>query len=217
MGNSQNKEIVSGNSQFACSSIISKNECNQQTNCIFLNNCKLLSRSNYVSINSIPISDIISGIIEIDNQPEKYNLFLMINNKYNNVLLKSIVINLNNCNNENKMFSSKYYLYPECNIFISNQQDNEFSLKQNDIIHKFNPITSEIVPNVIITEEQLYIIKNNEYKIKLIDIYNNEIIIPILNYPTANETVKIQFQNSVQNLNRSNINNNQGNINQLTT
>jgi hypothetical protein len=219
--NSQEQEIATGSEsetrKLQCSDIFSKINCNKQANCIFLNNCKTLLQTNYISINSIPFIDIISGIEPILNQPEKYNLFLLINNQFNTVLLKSIVINLTNCNIDNNMFSNKYYLYPECNLFLSNQQDNEFALKQNDVIHSFNPVTSEIVPNVTITEEQLDIIKKNDYKIKLIDIYNNEIIIPILNYPTANETVKIQFNSSIKRLNDLNIAKTQGNINQLST
>ena len=197
--------------KLTCSDIYIRENCNKEPNCIFLNNCKPIIQNNYKPINNIPFTDIISGIIEIDNQPEKYKLFLMINNKFNNILIKSIVINLNNCNN-NK-FSKKYYLYPECNLFITNQQDNEFSLKQNNIIHTFNPITSEIYPEVIITQEQFEIIKENDYTIKLIDIYNNEVNIKILNYPINNTLKKIEFNRLIQNLNAENINKTANNIN----
>ena len=226
--NSQNTEIAtetetetetdSINKKLLCSGLYSQISCNKERNCIFLNNCKTLSQTNYRSITSIPSTDIISGIYPIINNPQKYNLFILINNKYNNILLKSIVINLTNCYDNYKMFSSKYYLYPECNLFISTLQDNEFALKQNNnVIHTFDSITSQIVPEVIITEEQLDIIKDNEYKIKLIDIYNNEIIIPILNYPTANETIKIQFNTTIKRINELNLANTQSNIKQLLT
>ena len=220
MGNANSQEtVIASNSGpiTQCSGIFSQTDCNKQPNCIFLNTCKTLSQTTYKSITSVPYNDIISGIEPIINEPQKYTLFILINNKYNNVLLKSIVINLNKCIIDNNMFPSKYYLYPECNIFLSNEQDNEFALKQNKVIHSFDSVTSQLVPEVKITEEQLDVIKSNEYKIKLIDIYNNELIIPILNYPTANETVKIQFNTSIKRINDLNIIKTQGNINQLST
>ena len=193
------------NIKLTCNDITNTNECNKQPNCIFLNGCQTLSKSNYVGINTIPKADIIAGITEVENEADKYKLFLMINNEANTSLIKSISINLETCNNNNTIYSNNYYLYPECNLFLSDIQEGEFSLKNNNIIHSFNPITSEIEPEVFINQPQLDIIKQNEYKIKLIDIYNNEVVIDITSYPTTDLTKKQTFNRNIQNVNTQNL------------
>ena len=193
----------------------SQNECNRQPNCFFVNGCQSLSKSNYVGINTIPKADIIAGITEVENEADKYKLFLMINNKANTSLIKSISINLETCNNMNTIYSNNYYLYPECNLFLSDIQEGEFSLKNNKIIHSFNPITSEIEPEVFINQPQLDIIKQNEYKIKLIDIYNNEVVIDITSYPTADLTQKQIFNRNILRLNTLNLVNTNNTINTI--
>lgn len=202
---------------YTCTDIQSADKCNNNPNCIFLNGCNFLKTQNYENINSIPVTNILSGIIDVtleNTNEKKYKLFLMINNNFNNILLKGIVINFlinSKCNNNNNFFPNKYYLYPDCNLFISNES-TEFQLKSSNILHTFNKLTSEIDPPVFINQEQLDIIKENDYKIKLIDIYSNELIIPILNYPTADETQKIMFDSSFQRLNKENIYNTGENI-----
>ena len=216
--NSQTIDVATGNDkQLTCNALITQDDCNKQPNCIFLNGCQTLLISKYLPIINIPSTDIISGIEDIVNQPETYKLFLMINNKANTTLLKSISIDLQNCNNISSSFANKYYLHPQCNLFLSDQQEGEFSLKNNKIIHSFNPITSQITPEVFINQAQLDIIKENEYKIKLIDIYNNEVTIPILSYPTANATSKQSFSKIIMNLNKSNLENATTIIQSITT
>ena len=104
-------------------------------------------------------------------------------------------------------------MYPECNLFLSTQKDSEFKLKNTEnIIHSFNSITSEITPEVTINQEQLDIIQKNEYKIKLIDIYNNEVTIELMFYPTEDATKKLVFNPSLQNRNKADLDSTDQNI-----
>jgi hypothetical protein len=225
MGNTNSQTIgvatgsdtgVGPEKQLTCNDLISKDDCNNQPNCIFLNGCQTILKDKYIAISSIPINDIIGGIVAKDDQPEKYKLSLIINNINNTSLLKSITIDLQTCNNTSAISnfsSSKYYLYPECNLFLSTQKDSEFKLKNTEnIIHSFNSITSEITPEVTINQEQLDIIQKNEYKIKLIDIYNNEVTIELMFYPTEDATKKLVFNPSLQNRNKADLDSTDQNI-----
>ena len=119
MGNTNSQTIgvatgvdtgVGPEKQLTCNDLISKDDCNKQPNCIFLNGCQTILKDNYIAISSIPIESIIGGIVAKDNQPEKYKLFLMIDYETNSSLLKSITIDLKNCKNSSFSSNSGKYI-----------------------------------------------------------------------------------------------------------
>ena len=80
MGNTNSQTIgvatgsdtgVGPEKQLTCNDLISKDDCNNQPNCIFLNGCQTILKDKYIAISSIPINDIIGGIVAVVLSPKE--------------------------------------------------------------------------------------------------------------------------------------------------
>ena len=153
-----------------CSDYITADTCNIIDNCYYRNStCN--NNTSFTKLSSIPDSDIIFSIIpNISKSSETYILYCINKNLNKNILIKSIGINCNDLYNNT------------CNILLSSTitTQKEFAIKP--YIQSFNT-TGELSNPPFITLDQINLLRSNDNKIILIDIYDD---IKILQIPEKN-------------------------------
>ena len=177
--------------------------CNSDNTCYFIEKrCK--AKVEFYKLNDIPITDIKCSIYPDTTKSNNYILYCINQNNVKNIIIKSIQIT--NCNT---LYRNK------CNILLQNNiQNNEFALKP--YMQTFNPVDGALTQRLNLSLEQVNLIKNNNNKITLIDIYDIEVIVPVEMYDRNFESTTA-IDSDMVNQNVGNINKTKLNINALMT
>lgn len=176
-----------------CSSFTTKDNCNNNDICYYLNNsCN--NKQVYSTLNNISSNDVKCSIypnIELNNNT--YLLYCINTNKNKNIVIKSIIIE--DCTQFNNT---------ECNILLDQniEENTEFALKS--YIHTFNNISGELTIKPKLNSLQVNKIKSNDSKITLIDIYNVKKTINVAIYDDNSQNILIK-DNYLMNKNIENI------------
>ena len=157
---------------------LTNTDCNADPLCYYINN-GCYHKRQYSTLNNISSSDIKCSIFPDTNKSDNYLLYCINTNNIKNIVIKSIVINNNKCNN---LYVNK------CNILLSgNITNTEFTLKP--YMQTFSIIGGELTYKPSLTIDQINLIKANNNQITLIDINDNQLIILVNVYDTNYEKI----------------------------
>lgn len=154
-------------------------------------------------ISEIPINTIKCSIYPDTTKSNNYILYCINQSESKNIAIKSI--QLTNCNS---LYRSN------CNKLIPlNIQNNEFSIKP--YIQTFNTLDGELTRRINLTLEDVNLVKNNNNKITIIDIYDVAINVNVEMYDESNFEQSLSINKDIFNQNIANINKTSVNLDTL--
>ena len=162
-----------------CNTNTDKPSCNTTNNCYFINN-KCISPNDIASLNDINSSDIACFIDFSTTANNVYVLSCANKNKNvnsKNISNQNIIIKAINIGNTCKYDNTNALLTNDCNILLPIKTQSTYNVK--DYLYTFDQITNKLTISPQISLEQLRIIKNNNNKITLVDIQDNQLIVTV--------------------------------------